>query len=287
MHKATDAKTKGDEAQIKERIQLAYHSALTGGQGSYTKDSLMQELKNEFETDFDVDDSDKDNWILTAKGQSVTIPAGQKEEVKTAILQGKEFWQGGNLVKVGSAQNNITGIVHSQSKPSDEIISDDKHLWSISNSDYDVYFWVIDNVMYWWSEANHICLNTNCYMMFAYWSKLENISCFDEFDTSLVENMNQLFYQCEFLSDLSSIKNWNVSNVNDMGLMFYQLKSLESIDLSKWDTSNVTSISYMFHSCEKLKTIYASDKFVISPVASSDGYFLRMYCISWWKWNTL
>ena len=78
MQKATDAKTYSDEAQIKERIQLAYHSALVGGQGSYTKDTLMEELKKEFETDYDVDDSDNTNWILSANGQNVTIPAGYK-----------------------------------------------------------------------------------------------------------------------------------------------------------------------------------------------------------------
>lgn len=43
-------KTNTDNAQIRERIQLAYHSTLTGGQDSYTKDTLMDELKNEFKT---------------------------------------------------------------------------------------------------------------------------------------------------------------------------------------------------------------------------------------------
>lgn len=78
LQRATDSKTNTDNAQIKERIQLAYHSALTGGKGSYTKDSLMEELKNEFTTDYDVDDSDDENWTLFAQGQSVIIPAGIK-----------------------------------------------------------------------------------------------------------------------------------------------------------------------------------------------------------------
>ena len=82
LQQATNAKTRTDEAQIKERIQLAYYSALTGGQGNYTKDTLMKELENEFKTDYDVDDSDEDNWILKAQGQQVTIPAGQKSEKK-------------------------------------------------------------------------------------------------------------------------------------------------------------------------------------------------------------
>ncbi len=102
LQKATDAKTRSDEAQIIERIQLAYHSALTGGQGSYTKESLESELEKEFgENNYNVDDSDSKNWILTGKEkgkeQSVTIPAGSKgnnldtklseEQLQTKIQQ--------------------------------------------------------------------------------------------------------------------------------------------------------------------------------------------------------
>ena len=79
LQKATDAKTRTDESQIKERIQLAYHSALTDGQGGYTKQSLEDELKKEFVTDYSVDDSNDINWTLNAKGQSVIIPAGEKK----------------------------------------------------------------------------------------------------------------------------------------------------------------------------------------------------------------
>ena len=84
LQKATTAKENTDSAQIKERIQLAYHSALTGGQGSYTKESLEDELEKEFTTDYNVDDSDSEKWILTAKGQSVPIPAGIKKESSSA-----------------------------------------------------------------------------------------------------------------------------------------------------------------------------------------------------------
>lgn len=88
LQKATTAKENTNSAQIKERIQLAYHSALAGGQGSYTYDTLMKELENEFKTDYDVDDSGKDNWILYAHGQNVTIPAGKEDTSKIAIKVG-------------------------------------------------------------------------------------------------------------------------------------------------------------------------------------------------------
>ena len=97
LQKAADAKSKSDDAQIKERIQLAYHSALIGGQGSYTKETLLNELKNEFESEYDVDDSDDKNWVLYAKGQSVIIPAGSSEQEKYAIgktikISGEEIY---------------------------------------------------------------------------------------------------------------------------------------------------------------------------------------------------
>lgn len=98
LQKATIAKEYTDSAQTKERIQLAYHSALAGGQGSYTKESLEEELEHEFgENNYNVDDSNSDNWILSAKGQSITIPVGAKgnksdtklseEQLQTKIQQ--------------------------------------------------------------------------------------------------------------------------------------------------------------------------------------------------------
>ena len=98
LQKSTDAKVKTEKAQIIERIQLAYHSALTGGQGSYTKESLESELEKEFgENNYNVDDSDNDNWVLTAKGQNVTIPAGKIDEQSTNKVYslGEEVTVGG------------------------------------------------------------------------------------------------------------------------------------------------------------------------------------------------
>lgn len=102
LQKATTAKENTDRAQIEERIKMAYHSALTEGQGSYTKESLEDELKKEFgENNYNVDDSDDTNWKMIAHGQEVTIPAGEKERNKTfksynlgdeVIVNGEHFF---------------------------------------------------------------------------------------------------------------------------------------------------------------------------------------------------
>ena len=88
LTRAGNVRDENEKRQIEERIKLAYHSALVGEQGGYTKKSLEDELEKEFGDDFEeVDDSDDTNWILKAKGQSVTIKAGIKESKKTLLSQ--------------------------------------------------------------------------------------------------------------------------------------------------------------------------------------------------------
>ena len=297
LSRATNAKTKSDEAQIKERIQLAYHSALTGGQGNYTKDSLMEELENEFKTDYDVDDSNDENWIMKAQGQEVTIPAGEKT-IKTAILQGKEFWQGGNLYNLdGLAYVNITKIIRYTSKPNSENMTDE-HLWSISASENPVYFWLDNNILYYWSEANHIYLGNDCSFMFNRWSSLTDISGLNNVDTSNVTNMASMFNGCSSLTNVSAIENWDTSNVTDMNLMFNEAKftnldlsnwnvskvtdmskmfvkcsELTTLNISNWNTSNVNTMQEMFAPCEKLTTIYSNGEFTMKSGANSSAMF--------------
>ena len=90
--RATDAKNKSDEAQIKERIQLAYHSALTkditGENGELTMLTLQEELDNEF-TDKSVvitESEDKKKWIIKVDEVEVSVAAG-KETKKSNLTQ--------------------------------------------------------------------------------------------------------------------------------------------------------------------------------------------------------
>ena len=104
IKRARDAKINTENARIKERIQLAYHSALTGGQGNYTKDTLEEELTKEFGDDFEeVDDSNATSWILKAGGQSVTIPAGKKVEEK--VVGSSSDW------KLNEAKDTIIAYI--------------------------------------------------------------------------------------------------------------------------------------------------------------------------------
>lgn len=71
----------------------------------------------------------------------------------------------------------------------------------------------------------------------------------NNWDTSLVTNMNSLFFSYPSVGlDPIDLSNWNVSNVTDMGQMFNNC-SLFNSDLSNWNVSNVTNMEFMFLGC--------------------------------------
>jgi surface protein len=75
-------------------------------------------------------------------------------------------------------------------------------------------------------------------------------------DTSKVESINLMFYDCKSLVNLKGLETWDVSNVTKMFGTFSDCTSLASLDgLAGWDTSNVTDMSYMFDGCGSLENI--------------------------------
>ena len=93
LQKATDAKTRTDEAQIRERIRLAYNSALTkditNQNGEVQKSTLEDELENEFpnKTIGIAESTDKKEWVITIDGVTENVPIGKdtSEEPKTTL----------------------------------------------------------------------------------------------------------------------------------------------------------------------------------------------------------
>ena len=90
------------------------------------------------------------------------------------------------------------------------------------------------------------------------------------FNTSKVTDMLSMFYDSRATS--IDVSNFDTSKVTDMSNMFNNIK-VTSIDLSNFDTSNVTNMDGMFSGSVNLKTIYASNKFNINAVTSSNYMF--------------
>lgn len=91
------------------------------------------------------------------------------------------------------------------------------------------------------------------------------------FNTSKVRNMFNMFGYCRSLTSLN-LSNFNTSNVTDMGQMFYGCNALNYLNISSFNTSNVTSMHYMFRSCSNLTSLNISN-FNTGKVSDMAGMF--------------
>ena len=95
----------------------------------------------------------------------------------------------------------------------------------------------------------------NCYHMFTNCTLIQNFDL-SMFDTSEVENMNNMFSGCTYSSfkslDLSMI---DTSKVKDMFRMFYGCTYLTTLDLSSFDMTNVIEYTDMFTNDTALTTL--------------------------------
>lgn len=74
--------------------------------------------------------------------------------------------------------------------------------------------------------------------MFNYVSSAKKIELIDV-NTSYVKNMNEMFMDCQNLTELSLGIKFNTSNVVNMENMFFCCKILDTIPFSSFDTKNV------------------------------------------------
>ena len=108
LKRATDAKVNSDETQIKERIQLAYHSALikdlTGENGELTNTTLQEELDKEFvgQTVTLNPSEDKKEWIISVDNIDVVVKAGKDTTPKWVYNHTtQEVTNGKDTLKIG------------------------------------------------------------------------------------------------------------------------------------------------------------------------------------------
>ena len=104
--------------------------------------------------------------------------------------------------------------------------------------------------------------------MFYQCSSLEEIN-FNNFNTSQIKSMTNTFDSCSNLK-LLDLSNFDTSNVENMQRMFYGCSKLKSLDLSNFDTSNVEKMQEMFYNCENLEYLDISN-FDTSKVQHSDS----------------
>ena len=103
------------------------------------------------------------------------------------------------------------------------------------------------------------------------------------FDSSLVKNMDSMFY----LTSIEKINftNFNTSLVRNMGYLFYQSSNLKSLDLSNFKTSRASNLNYLFDDMDSLEYLDISNFYFsrvddVSDIFDSDNKnikYLNLY----------
>ena len=93
--------------------------------------------------------------------------------------------------------------------------------------------------------------------LFSGLTNMHTIEGLDNFNTSNVVNMSEMFANANSLTSLD-LSTWDTSNVTNMGAMFFFASSLTSLDLTAWDTGNVTNMINMFRNTSSLTSLNVS-----------------------------
>ena len=115
-----------------------------------------------------------------------------------------------------------------------------------------------DVTAYWGNSTREVVVYSSaiiyapqdCSYLFDYTYELK----LDNFNTSKVTNMHNMFDDCSGLTSLD-VSHFDTSNVTNMIGMFGGCSSLTNLDVSNFDTSKVTDMLYMFGSCSSLTSL--------------------------------
>ena len=133
---------------------------------------------------------------------------------------------------------------------------------SLSTSTYPVYIW-FDNtndagIMYVYTEADRVRMNSDSSYIFTKHSLLTDISGLEEWDSSMVAVLSNTFSFDTVLSDLTPLSDWDLTSVTILYQTFMNDTSLVSLNgLEKWDTSLFMYSWSTFAYCSSLSDISA------------------------------
>ena len=161
-----------------------------------------------------------------------------------------------NDVTYETVDGNITSIQKYSGTPSQATLAN-AEVVSTQDSDYDIYVWYENGIIYYYSEAGKLYVNADATYMF---NRLYNVTRIDliNMDTSNTTNMGAMFYYCPKLTNLD-ISKFDTGKVANMASMFSAVSMIEQLDVSNFDTSSLLNASYMFANCSKLVSIDMSN----------------------------
>ncbi len=134
------------------------------------------------------------------------------------------------------------------------------HAWDLSNGSGNLISYIVDDNTGNNSYILYIASNGEKMYAYDYWrlfSHFENLEKIDltYLDTRYVSNMGDWFNSCYKLKEIIGLNNFDTSNVTSMLQMFAYCYELEYLDLSGFKTNNLTNTEGMFYSSSNLKEL--------------------------------
>lgn len=96
-----------------------------------------------------------------------------------------------------------------------------------------------------------IYANADQHSAFEQFESLKAIHNIEMLNTSEVQNMFRMFYNCQQLPSID-VSHFDTTSATDMAVVFGNCRQLTQLDLSAWDVSKVTTMQGMFVYCESL-----------------------------------
>ena len=87
--------------------------------------------------------------------------------------------------------------------------------------------------------------------LFLDFSSLKTIKGLSYLNTTFVEDMSSMFYNCKSLTKLD-LTSFYTGKVKDMSIMFGGCERLRELNVSNWSTQSLYDIGYMFYGCKSL-----------------------------------
>ena len=185
----------------------------------------------------------------------------RKEYAEGTLIKGSDF---NNALKVlagaeeykynySQKNTNVTAIEWSNSEPKE---SDNYINVATSDSDYPVYAWFSDGIIYLYSNNTRIYFNEDSSYYFSYFDSISTLDL-KKFDTSKSKNMYGMFSNCTNITALD-VSNFDTTNVEDITQMFWSMKNITSLDLSSFNTPNLKKMYGLFGWDVKLENVNIS-----------------------------
>ena len=212
-------------------------------------------------------------------GTIAAIPGATFDVGETVNLKMKAL-AGSDHEYTSDSDYNVTTMLRAAALPSGFNTNNSANILSADDSDYPIYAWYGNNIIYIYSDAPDLYLNPNSSSFFSDFRSLENVPVLSTFKTNKVTDLSFFFYETDSLATTSMLSTWDVSNVTTLEYTFCGTAFTNLDGLANWNVSNVTNMSSAFVYETQLTNVDGLANWNVSHVTDMSFMFSDTYAIA-------